>query len=103
MKNLLIRIGLHLGTSAVALILAALILPGFHLRFSGFLTAVIVFTIMQSLATGILAKVAKRHVPALSSAATLVSTLLALVIANGFAGGTSVRTFTSWVLATVVV
>ncbi|WP_104090636.1 phage holin family protein [Arthrobacter sp. GMC3] len=103
MKTLLIRVGLQLGTSAVAIILAALILPGFHLRFSGFLTAVIIFTIVQSLATGIVEKIANKHAPVLSGAASLISTFLALLIANGFGGGTSIRTFTSWVLATLIV
>lgn len=103
MKNYLIRIGVQLGTSAVAIILAALILPGFHLRFSGFLTAVIVFTIVQSLATGIVGRMAEKHIPTISAAASLISTFLALLIANSFGGGTSIRTFVAWVLATVIV
>ena len=48
MKKLLIGIGVQLGSSAVAIV-AALFLPGFSLGFGGFLTAVVVFTIAQSL------------------------------------------------------
>lgn len=103
MKKLLIGIGVQLGSSAVAIIVAALILPGFRLQFSGFLTAVIIFTIAQSLLEGVVSRLGNKFAPALIGLASLVSTFLALIVANLFAGGTSIRGFFTWILATVIV
>lgn len=103
MKKLLIGIGVQLGSSAVAIIVAALILPGFQLRFSGFLTAVIVFTIAQSLLENLASRLGQKFAPAWVGLASLVSTFFALVIANLFRDGTSIRGFFTWILATVIV
>lgn len=103
MKNFLIGIGLHLATSAVAIIVAALILPGFRLHFFGFVTAVVVFTIAQGLLTGLVSKLATKHAPAISGAASLISTFLALLIASVFGGGANIHGFFTWILATVIV
>ncbi|MHA7306921.1 hypothetical protein ACX80E_17080 [Arthrobacter sp. TMN-49] len=103
MKKLLIGIGVQLGSSAVAIVLAALFLPGLHLRFSGFLTAVIVFTVAQSLLVGLVAKLATKYTPALAGAASLISTFLALVIADFGFGGININGFVTWIFATLIV
>ncbi|MGA7205148.1 MAG: hypothetical protein WBX27_11015 [Specibacter sp.] len=103
MKNFLIGIGLHLGASAVAIIVAALILPGFRLHFFGFITAVVVFTVAQGLLAGLISKLTQKHAPSIAGAAALISTFLALVLANLFGGGTVIHGFFTWILATVIV
>ncbi|ALE07540.1 hypothetical protein AL755_22050 [Arthrobacter sp. ERGS1:01] len=102
MKNFLIGIGLHLGTSAVAIIVAALLLRDFRLHFLGFLMAVVVFTVAQALLSGLVTKLAQNHAPSIAGAASLISTFLALVIANLFRG-VEIHRFTTWIFATLIV
>lgn len=103
MKNFLVGVGLRLATSAVAIVLAAVILPGFHLHFFGFLTAVVVFTVAQTVVAGIAGKMTREHTPIVSGVASLISTFMALLIANGFSWGISIYTLRAWVLATLIV
>ena len=103
MKNLLIGIGVQLGSSAIAIMLAALILPRFSLHLGGLLTAVVVFTVAQSLLERIVAKLATKYTPTLAGLASLVSTWLALVIASMFFGGISIHGFFTWIIAALIV
>ncbi|SEE93443.1 4 TMS phage holin, superfamily IV [Arthrobacter alpinus] len=103
MKKLLIGVGVQLGSSAVAIIVAALLLPRFSLGIGGFLTAVVIFTIAQSLLAGAVARLASKHVPAFAGLASLVSTLLALIIANLPFGGIRIHGFVTWLLAALIV
>lgn len=103
MKQLVIQIGIQLGSSAVAIILAAMLLSRFSLGIGGFITAVVVFTIAQSLLVGLVAKLATKYTPALAGAASLVSTWLALVIANLPFGGIRIHGFWTWIWATLIV
>ncbi len=103
MKKLLIGIGIQLGSSAVAIIIAAMLLPRFSLGLGGFLTAIVIFTITQSLLTGFVAKLASTHAPALAGFASLASTLLALIIANLPFGGIRIHGFLTWLLAALIV
>ncbi|GAA4379955.1 hypothetical protein [Agromyces bauzanensis] len=48
MLRFLIRIAFSLVTSALGLLLAMWILPGFHIEWGGFLVAILVFTIAQA-------------------------------------------------------
>lgn len=103
MKKLLVNVGIRLGSSAVALILAALILPRFTLGVGGLLTAVVVFTVAQSLLVGLVARLATKYVPTLAGAASLVPTWLALVLASMAFGGIRIHGFFTWILAALVI
>lgn len=103
MKKLMINVGVQLGSSAVAILLAALILRRFSFGLGGFITAVVIFTIAQSVLVGIVAKLASKHTPALVWASSLISTWLALVIANIPWGGIRIHGFMTWVWATLIV
>ncbi|WP_269937635.1 phage holin family protein [Arthrobacter sp. HY1533] len=103
MNNLMIGIGVQLGSSAVAIVLAAILLRGFGLNFGGFLTAVVVFTIAQSLLAGLVAKLAGKYAPALAGAASLVSTWLALIVATLPFGGIRIHGFFTWIWAALII
>lgn len=103
MKNLMIRIGVQLGSSAIAIILAALILPRFSLHFGGLLAAVVVFTIAQSLLEGFVSKLVTKYTPAFAGLASLVSTWLALIIASMPFGGIRIHGFFTWIIAALVI
>lgn len=103
MKKLVMGIAVQLGSSAVAIILAALLLHHFRLGLGGFITAVVIFTIAQSLLAGLVSKLATKYTPALAGAASLVSTWLALVIASLPFGGIRIHGFMTWIWAALIV
>lgn len=103
MQNLMISIGVQLGSSAVAIVLAALLLRRFSLGIGGFITAVVIFTIAQSVLVGLVSKLATKYTPAFVWATSLVSTWLALVIATVPFGGIRIHGFMTWVWASVII
>lgn len=103
MRKLLIGVGLQFGSSAVAIVLAALILPRFSVGVGGFFTAIVVFTIAQSILEWVIAKLAHVYTPILAWAASLASTWLALLIANVPSGGIRINGFTTWIFAALII
>lgn len=103
MKKLMIGIGVQLGSSAAAILVAALVLSRFSLGLGGFITAVVIFTIAQSVLVGLVAKMATKYTPALVGLSSLVSTWLALVIATIPFGGIRIYGFSTWIWATLII
>lgn len=102
MVRFLIRAGIFLGTAALALLLIALLVPGAKLSVAGFIVAVVVFAVAQSLLAPLADKLTREHAPALIGGVGLVSTFVALLIASLFPGGLVITGIGSWVLATVI-
>jgi uncharacterized membrane protein YvlD (DUF360 family) len=102
MVRFLIRAGIFLGTAAIALLLIALLVPGAKLSVAGFIIAVLVFAVAQSLLAPLADKLTREHAPALIGGVGLVSTFVALLIASLFPGGLVITGIGSWVLATVI-
>jgi uncharacterized membrane protein YvlD (DUF360 family) len=84
-------------------VVAASLINGVSVRVTGFIIAVVVFSVAQALLSPFIAKMATRHASALLGGIGLVSTLLALVLASVFTHGLTIRGIGSWVAATVVV
>lgn len=103
MISLLIRIVINLASAAVGLIVSSLVLPDFQVQPSGFVVAVAVLTIAQSVLGPFVFNVARQSAPALLGGIGIVSTLLALVIAAQWPGGITVSSLTTWVLAAIIV
>jgi uncharacterized membrane protein YvlD (DUF360 family) len=103
MKLLLLRSIVFLGSSAIGLLIAAWLIKGVSVRITGFIVAVVVFSVAQALLSPFIAKLATRHASALLGGIGLVSTLLALVLASVLTHGLSIRGIGSWIAATVVV
>lgn len=103
MVRLLIRIAINLASAAIGLLLTAMLLSDFHIQAGGFIVAVGVFTLAQSLLTPWVFKVAKKHASALLGGIGIISTLLALLVASFFPGGISVSSFSTWVVAALIV
>jgi len=99
----LLRIAVFLGSSAIGLLVASLIVPGVTLRPLGFLTAVVIFTVAQAILSPFFLKMASRYASAFLGGIGLVSTLAALVLASLFSSGISIRGIGSWIAATVIV
>ena len=103
MIRFLLRIAVFLGSSAIGLLVASLLVPGVTLRPLGFLTAVVIFTVAQAVLSPFFLKMASRYASAFLGGIGLVSTLAALILASLFSSGISIRGTGSWIAATVVV
>jgi len=103
MVRLLIRAAIFVVTAALGLLVAMWLLPDVHLSTSGFITAVLVFAIAQSVLAPFIFKMAHRYAPAVLGGIGLVSTFVALLIASLFPGGLTINGVVTWVLATLVV
>ena len=103
MIRILLRAVVFLGSAALGLLVAALLIPAVSLSPGGFTLAVVVFAVVQSLLTALTARVASRWAPVLVGGVGIVSTLLALAVASLLPGGITISTPTGWLLAAVVV
>lgn len=104
MKRMLVRVALFLGSGAVALVVAWLILgTGFRLSVLGFLTAVIVFSIAQVAVAPLVDKLARRYAEPLLGGVGLISTFIALLVATLLSGGLRIDGALNWIAATLIV
>ena len=95
-------------SAAFGLIVADLILPGFRIDWShwwGFVLAVVIFAVLQSVLTPWTAKVARRNAPALLGGIGIVSTFIALLIVVLIPGaGLGIGSpWWTWLIAPVIV
>lgn len=103
MIRLLIRAAIFVGTAALGLLVAAAVIPGVGLSVSGFLVAVGVFALAQSILAPFIFNMARKYAPAVLGGIGLVSTFVALLIASWFPGGLTVSGVATWISATVLV
>jgi uncharacterized membrane protein YvlD (DUF360 family) len=102
MVRFLIRLGVALVLVALALAVAALLVPGMHLHWSGFLVAIIVFAAVQALIEWLVETLFHRGAPAVAGVAGLISTAIALFVAS-LGDGITFDGIAPWVLAAVIV
>ncbi|MDH6680517.1 putative membrane protein [Rhodococcus sp. LBL1] len=102
MIRFLIRSAVFLGSAAIGILAAVWLVSGVSVTASGFITAVVLFAVAQSVLSPFILKVATRNAPAFVGGIGLVSTFVALVIASAF-GGLSISGSRTWILATIVV
>lgn len=100
-RNLL-NLAVFLATAAIALLVASLLVPGFHVHPGGFIVAILVFAIAQALVEWLVRSIFHRSAPTVAGIAGLISTFLALWIASLFSG-VSFDGLGGWILATVIV
>jgi hypothetical protein len=103
MIRMLISFGIRLLANAVGLIVANLVLDDMELNASGFIIAVLIFTVAQVILQPLIVKIALTHANALIGATALVTTLVGLIITDLVSDGLSITGFVTWCLATVIV
>ena len=103
MTRLLLRLLVFLGSAALGLLVAGLLIPAVTLSPGGFILAVIVFAVVQSALTALTAQIASRWAPAMGGGVGIISTLLALALASLVPGGVEISTPAGWLLAALVV
>lgn len=103
MIRLLIRIAVSLASSALGLLLCAWWLADFHVHLGGFVMAVVVLTAGQTILSPIVAGLTRRLAAAMIGGVGIVTTLLALLLANLVPDGITVTRVSTWVVAALIV
>ena len=97
MRKLLILAAIFFGSAVVGLLLAGLVVPGMGVGPSGFIVAVVVFTLAQSLLTPLVTRIARRFSPPLVGGVGVLSSGVALAIASSMQGGITLQSPTAWI------
>ncbi|WP_068186901.1 phage holin family protein [Mycobacterium sp. UM_CSW] len=103
MKQALLRAVVLLASWAVGLLAAAWVVPGVSVSASGFIVAVLVFSVAQASLSLLIVKLPRAYASLLLGGAGLVLTLVALSVAAAFTHGLSIRGAASWLAATIIV
>ncbi len=103
MRQILLRAVLLLGSWAIGLLVAAWVVPGVFLTVSGFIVAVLVFSLAQALLSLLIVKLPHGYASLLLGGTGLVLTLVALGLATAETHGLAIHGLASWVATTLVV
>ena len=103
MIRLLIRTAIFLGSAAIGLLVASLLLDDFHISASGFVFVVVVYAVLQSILSPFLTKMAMANASAFLGGMGLVSTFVALLIVTIVGDALTIDGVSTWVLATLIV
>lgn len=103
MIRLLVRTLVALAANAVGLIVAAALLDEMRLNVTGFVTALIVFTIVFALMLPFLASQLGRGGSSMLGGVALIATLVALIVTDLVSDGLSISGIGTWIAATVIV
>lgn len=103
MVRTLIKIVLTIAGNAIGLLVASVLLDDVDLNASGFLIALLIFTVAELLIEPIVEKVFTTHAEKLRMLTSLVTTFLALLVTDVVSDGLSIEGAWTWVLATVIV
>lgn len=103
MLRFLASTALHLLGNALGLIVAASLLPGFHLEPVGFVVSLLFFTLVEVLLGPFVLKMAVQYLPALRGGIALVTTLVGLLLTSVFTDGLTIDGLQTWILAPLIV
>jgi uncharacterized membrane protein YvlD (DUF360 family) len=103
MVRTLIKIGLTIAGNAIGLLVVWLLLDDVHLEFSGFILAVLIFTVAELILEPIIEKQITQHAEKLRFVTALITTFLALLITDLISDGLNIEGAGTWLLATVIV
>jgi putative membrane protein len=103
MVRSLIKVALAIAGNALGLLIADVLLDRMSLSASGFIVAVLVFTVIEVIAQPLVTKLARSRAEALEGGSALVSTLVALVFTALITDGLDISGIGTWLLATIIV
>jgi putative membrane protein len=101
--RLLFRLLIAVASNAVGLIVAAAALDGMSLNATGFVVAVVVYTIVFALLQPFLISVLRRSPAPVLGGVALIATLASLIITTLLTDGLSISGVGTWLAATVIV
>jgi len=99
----LLRTGINLVDSLLALLLAAWLIDGVSVSWSGLIIAVVVFTVAQAILAPFVFNMARQYASAVLGGIGIVSTLIALWVATLFPGGLHINGLVAWVVTPLLV
>jgi hypothetical protein len=103
----LIRALTFIVSAALGLILAEVLLEGFHIHWSnwwGFALAVLIFALIQSVLAPLASRLTRRHAPALLGGVGIISTFISIVVVVLIPGaGIGISQPLAWIVAPLLV
>ena len=103
MIRFLVRTAIFLASSAIGLVVAVAVLDGMTIDATSFITVVVIFAVLQSVLAPFFAKTTSRNAPALLGATGLISTFVALLVAELISDGFTITGADTWLFATLIV
>jgi hypothetical protein len=103
MIRFLVRAAIFLASAAIGLLVAKLTLDDMSIDASSFIAVVVIFAVIQSVLAPFIAKVTARNAPAILGATGLISTFIALVVADVVSDGMTISGADTWLFATLIV
>jgi hypothetical protein len=103
MTQILPRVVVLLGSWAIGLLVATWVVPGVSLSLSGFVVAVVVFSVAQATLLLLIVKLPHAYASLLLGGMGLALTIVTLSLASLLTHGLTVHGIASWVATTVVV
>ena len=94
---------LYLAANALGLWIADLVLDDMTLTGSAFITAVLIFTLVEVLVSPLLTQMALTGSGALRGSVALVATFVGLLVTTLVNDGLTIDGTTTWILATIIV
>ena len=94
---------IHLLSNTVGLLVAWAVLSGVHLDASGFVVAVLIFTVVETLAEPLLRQMAFNSARALQGSVALLTTFVGLILTDVLTKGLSISGVSTWIFATLIV
>jgi hypothetical protein len=103
MKHIVSRAVLLLAAWAIGLLIAAQVVPGVSLSMSGFIVAVVTFSVAQAVLSLSILKLPHVYASLLLGGTGLALTVFALILATAETHGFTIRGMASWIATTLVV
>ncbi len=103
MNRFLAQAALLLLANAIALVVAAMLLPGFSINGLGFAVAVCIFTASTVILEPLISKFAQKSAPYLMGGIALVTTFVGLLVTTLLTRGLSITSIGTWITATLII
>ncbi len=103
MVRLVVRTLVALAANAVGLIIASLLLDGFSIDVTGFIVALVVFTVVFALMQPFLEAQFRRAPSAVLGGVALIATLVSLIVTVLLTDGLSIDGLAGWLAGTLIV
>ena len=103
MRQILLRTVVLLVSWAIGLLVALWVVPGVSVTTSGFVVAVLLFSIAQAILSPLILKLPHAYASLLLGGSGLALTVFALIVASVVTHGLTIRGVAAWAAATALV
>ena len=103
MIRLAVSTAAYLVANAAGLLAAVLLLDGFSINFVGFITAVLIFSLFQTVLGPLVTKMSVKYVPQLTGGIALVTIFFGLLVTQILVAGMHMGGIANWLAATLLV